>query len=62
MSHSHALVEFGDESLAVVAISKIESVSGTTLQEKEECIVTWKPLGKKASKHPAKIIGIGGNS
>lgn len=61
MSNDFALVEFTDETIAVVSVNDIENFACVRPKAKEDCIVNWKAPGKKKpTKHVATVIEYGG--
>ena len=60
---AYTLVEFNDDSLAVVASTAVTAVDGEhrSVDVGEECIVQWRERGRKsATKHAAKVLKRGG--
>ena len=59
---AYTLVEFNDDSLAVVASTSVTAVNGEhSVDVGGECVVEWRARGKKnVTKHAAKVLRCGG--
>lgn len=62
VTEKFALVEFNDNSLAVVQSTDIDGYTDENLPDVgSDCVVLWKASGKKkASKHAAVVLRFGG--